>query len=100
MLWPNTAILILFLVFIGVLGMLFLAPLIEAAVNAIILYFLGLRFHTELIKYDRGQHYLIAGILSALFISLVGNFLPLWWITTVALLAFVLVHLYLTLTKR
>ena len=97
--WPFIVVIAVFLIFLMIVGVLFLKPLIVVGSNLIVLYFLSLRIHTEITKYDRGDIYVYSAIASLLVILIVGNFLPLWWVTTAAFLSFVFTHLYI-LTKK
>jgi len=97
--WPTLLILAVFIVVASILGFMFLIPLIVVGGNLIILYFLFLRVYTEITKYKRGELYLLSGAAAIFLLLIVRNFLPLWWITTAALLTFVLAHGYLMFTK-
>lgn len=99
MLWPSILILIAFIVFATILTTLFLMPLIVVGVNVIVLYFLFLRIYTEITKYKRLEHYALSFVAAALILYLIGNFLPLWWITTATLLAFVITQIYVRWEK-
>jgi len=98
--WPGLIALLGFLIFVGIIISLFLVPLIVVGVNVAILYCLFLCIHKEVRKYKRGELYLKAGLLAAIAILIFGNFLPLWWITTLALLSFFIVHVYLFLKNH
>ena len=97
--WPAIVALIIFLLFLIFLGALFLQDVLVTTANIVILYFLGLRVWTEIKKYKRGELYVLCGVAALLVVTLVGNFLPLWFITTAALIAFALVHLYVFMEK-
>ena len=97
--WPSILALIGFLIVLTILGFAFLIPLIEVGANAIVLYFLFLRIHTEITKYNRQKMYLVSFVIAAVFLQLAGNFLPLWWITAAGLLTFLFVHVYLMTRK-
>ncbi len=99
MLWPSILILIAFLIFAFILGFLFLIPLVVVGANIVVLYFLFLRIYTEIRKHKRGEIYLLSGTAAVFILVLTGNFLPLWWITTAVLLAFVVAHLYVLWEK-
>src|SRR5574341_1741826 len=94
-LWPSILILAAFILFGVILGTLFLIPLIIVISNIIILYFIFLRVHTEITKYKRGDIYAYSTIAAVLIMVIFGNFLPTWRITTAALLAFVIAHIYI-----
>ena len=89
-----------FIIFGIILGWLFLMPLIAVATNIIILYFLFLRIYTEITKYKRNEHYALSFAAAALILLIVKNFLPLWWITTCTLLAFIITHVYILFEKK
>ena len=97
--WPAILLLIAFLIFAIILITLFLIPLIIVAINIVILYFLFLRIYTEIKKYGRGNLYLVSAVATVILLFLIKNFLPLWQITTAALLTFVIAHLYLLFKK-
>ena len=97
--WPIILALIAFIIFGIILIVLFLKPVIVVGANIVILYFLFLRIYTEITKYKRAEVYALSTLASAIFLLLVGNFLPLWWITTLALLAFVITHVYIMFEK-
>ncbi len=100
MLWPSILALLAFIIFGIILSALFLKPLVVVGANIIILYFLFLRIRTEIIKYNRGQIYALSAAGAVFIILITKNFLPVWWITTVALLAFVITHVYITFEKK
>ena len=54
---------------------------------------------TVIHQYKRGEVYLLSGTAAVFGLVLIGNFLPLWWITTTSLLAFVIAHAYLAWEK-
>jgi hypothetical protein len=99
MLWPSILILAAFIVFAFILGFLFLMPLVVVGVNIIILYFLFLRIYTEITKHKRMEIYAYSVVAAAVILLLTKNFLPVWWVTTLALLTFVIAHVYLLLKK-
>ncbi|MBW3019063.1 hypothetical protein KY329_02685, partial [Candidatus Woesearchaeota archaeon] len=76
--------LIAFLVFLALVSLLFAVDIFVVGINVIILYFTALKVHADLTKRKMFKEYGIAAAITAVFILLVGNFLPLWWITTVA----------------
>jgi len=96
---PAILALIAFIIFVIILVVLFLKPLVVVLANTIILYLLFLRIYTEITKYKRANIYAITAIISLLIIYLLGNFLPLWWITTTGMLMFVLAHIYVIYKK-
>jgi hypothetical protein len=97
---PTILILIAFLIFAFVLGYLFLMPLIVVGTNIIILYFLFLRIYTEITKYNRGNTYAYSAVAAALILFITKNFIPVWWITTWALMTFIIVHVYILFKKK
>lgn len=100
MLWPSILIFIAFIIFAAIMGALFLVPLLTVAINTIILYFLFLKIYTEITKHGRAEIYAFSFVAAALILVILKNFLPLWWITTASILAFVLTHLYLLFEKK
>jgi len=100
MLWPSILLLLAFIIFAIILGTLFLVPLVVVAANIAILYFLFLRIYTEITKYNRVQHYALSFVAAALLTVITGNFLPVWRITTISLLAFAITHIYLMSEKK
>jgi len=96
----SLIVLALVIIFVFIMGFVFLKPLIVVGANAIVLYFLFLRIYTEIKKYKRGDLYLICGAASILLLVIFGNFLPLWMITTAGLLTLAIVHVYLLFEKR
>jgi len=97
--WPFILVLLMVLIVFGILGFLFLIPIIEAAANGIILYLLFLRVRTEL-KKIKPDAYAIGLLAAVLLLLLFGNFLPLWWITSAALIGYILTQAYLALEKH
>jgi hypothetical protein len=97
--WPTILILAVFIVFALILGFMFLIPLIVVGGNLVILYFLFLRVYTEITKYKRGELYVLSGAAAIFLLLIIGNFLPLWWITTASLLAFAIAQVYSILIK-
>jgi hypothetical protein len=89
-----------FIIFTVILAWMFLLPAISVGANAIILYFLFLRIYTEITKYKRAEHYALSFAAAALILVIVKNFLPLWWITTCTLLAFIITHTYIMFEKK
>lgn len=97
---PTILILIAFLIFAFVLGYLFLMPLVVVGTNIIILYFLFLRIYTEITKYNRGNTYAYSAVAAALILVITKNFIPVWWITTWALITFIIAQVYILLKKK
>lgn len=89
-----------FIIFGIILGWLFLMPLVVVGANIIILYFLFLRIYTEITKYKRAEHYALSFAAAMLILLITKNFLPVWWITTASLLAFVITHVYIQFEKK
>ena len=100
MLGPSIIALVVFIILAIILGVMFLIPLVIVVANGIILYFLFLRIHTEITKYNRGDIYALSGAASVFVLLLTGNFLPVWWITTAALLTFVIARIYIIAKKK
>ena len=98
--WPFILALVAVIIFVIIMSVLFLKPLALVLANTIILYILFLRVYTEITKYERGNIYAACGAISLLTIYLTGNFLPIWWITTAGLMAFVLAHIYVMYKER
>ncbi|MBW3016105.1 hypothetical protein KY309_00660 [Candidatus Woesearchaeota archaeon] len=96
---PAIIALLAFIIFIIIMAVLFLKPLVVVLANTIILYVLFIRTYTEITKYGRAKTYTISAIIALLIVYLAGNFLPLWWITTAALLMFVLARIYIIYKK-
>ncbi|VVB81051.1 Uncharacterised protein [uncultured archaeon] len=96
---PAIIALIAFIIFVVILTVLFLKPLVVVLANTIILYLLFLRVYTEITKYKRAKIYTTTAIIALLIVYLLGNFLPLWWITTAGMLMFVMTHLYIMYKK-
>ena len=97
--WMSFIILALFVLFAAIMLKLFLFTLVEVVINIFILYFLFLRIWTELTKYKRGEIYAMGAIAALIIFLIVGNFLPVWSVTTIALITLVLVHLYLLVPR-
>lgn len=97
---PAILALIAVIVFVIIMSVLFLKPLFLVLANTIILYLLFLRVYTEITKYERANIYAACGAISLFAIYLTGNFLPIWWITTAGLLAFILAHVYVMYKER
>lgn len=93
-LWIDFLFLLLFAIFALILISLFLWTAIEVTINFVILYFLFLRVRTEIIKHKRGEIYLMAVVAAAIILLFAGNILPVWKITTLAIVTFILVQLY------
>ncbi len=99
MLGPSIIIILAFIVFATIMGYLFVMPLVAVAANTIILYFFFLRIYTEITKYRRAEQYAYGFVAAILLLLITKNFLPVWWITTATILAFVITHVYITLKK-
>ena len=91
---------IAFLILLALLSYLFAIDVIMIGINAIILYFTFLKVHADITKRKMYKEYAFAVIIIALIILLTGNFLPLWWITTVILLATLGVQTYVYYKRR
>ncbi len=97
--WMSIFAIIVFIIFAMIMSFVFLMPLIKVAANAVILYFIWLRVYTEIKKYKRMEVYIMSALASALILLITGNFLPLWWITTMAIFAMIIARLYLLWEK-
>jgi hypothetical protein len=93
-------IIIAFLIFLALSSYLFALDFIMIGINVIILYFTALKVHADLTKRKMYKEYAFTVIIASLVILLTGNFLPLWWITTVVLLATLGVQTYAYHKKR
>ena len=80
----------LFLALMAILAIaliyLFIAPLVEAALNVTILYFIALRLYGQVIKREQWEMYGLS-ILAGLFIVILLGDIPLIWMLTEVLLA-------------
>lgn len=78
-------------------GFSFAKDIAEILINGVILYLLYFRS----LKYFKPKHqeYIIAAVVSILILTLLGNFLPIWWITSFALFSFILAQLLLFIKK-
>ena len=85
---------IIFLIFSLLMGFVFLVPMIVVFVNALILYCLTLRISTDINKSKQGELYLISGVAAALMLLIFGNFLPLWRVTSIAILTYIIARIY------
>ncbi len=97
--WLSIFAIIVFIIFVMIMSFVFLMPLIKVAANAAILYFIWLRVYTEIKKYKRTEVYVMSAVAASLILLITGNFLPLWWITTMAILAMIIARLYLLWEK-
>ncbi|RJP56763.1 MAG: hypothetical protein C4541_11575 [Candidatus Auribacter fodinae] len=95
----SIGFLILFLTLAVVLLAVFLIPLVTVAINLTILYFIFLHLRAEFTKRKRQESYLIGLVAALLLVVLIGNLLPVWKITTVAILTLLLGKLYIAATK-
>ena len=97
--WPLILAFIAFIVFAIIMAKLFFIPVVVVGANLVILYFLFLRIYTEITKYKRGDIYAYSTIAAILLLLIFRNFLPLWWITTMTFLSFVITHIYILFQK-
>jgi len=89
----------LFVLFALILLKLFLFTFLEVGVNLVIVYFIFLHLRAELLKRKRGEAYLIGMLGGLIVILLLGNLIPLWRFTTLAILTLLFGKLYLALSK-
>ncbi len=80
----------------------FLPAIIEVLINGAIIYFIFLKASADIRKRNRLKMYLFAGLVSALFLALVGNILPfLWMVTTwTALTMFIVALIVIMLSNK
>ncbi|MBS3148055.1 hypothetical protein J4219_04175 [Candidatus Woesearchaeota archaeon] len=80
----------LFLALMAILAIaliyLFIAPLVEAAANVIILYFIALRLYGQVIRREQWEMYGLS-MLAGLFVMILLGNIPLLWMFTEVLLA-------------
>jgi len=86
--------------FVFLMGTLFLVPVLQVLLNGVILYLLTIRIYTEVKKYNRADLYLKCVIAASIVLLLIGNFLPLWTITSLGLVTFLFTHAVLTWQRR
>lgn len=89
----------LFVLFALILLKLFLFTFLEVGVNLVILYFIFLHLRAELLKRKRGESYLISMLGGLIVILLLGNLIPLWRFTTLAILTLLFGKFYLAISK-
>ena len=88
----SIAVLVVFIFFMVYLGFMFVLPILELAINGLILYVLFLRGHVEVWKEGKYSYYLAGAIISMIAYLFLGNFLkPLfvWSATTFLIIAFI-----------
>lgn len=93
--WPFVyalAVLALFAVFVSYL---FLKDIIIVVVNVALLYLSGLKIHADLTKRNLFKEYGITAVFFVIILLLIGNFLPIWFLTSVVLLSTLAVQTYL-----
>ena len=83
---------------VAVFSIFFLPAILEAIINGAILYFLFLKTFADIKKRKRHKMYIFAGVISAFFLAITGNFLPVWTFTTWALITMFIVVLILIIT--
>ena len=93
-------LLLAFLAFLGLFSWLFAIDFLIIGINTVILYLIMLKARADLMKREMYKEYGIALAVSVAFLLLLGNFLPLWWITTVSVLAALGVQTYVFYKNR
>jgi len=97
--WVELAVLGIAILAIFTLSYLFLVPIIGVIVNGFLLYLIFLRARTDILKRNRGEIY-AWGCAAGFFITvLLYKIIPLWMITTWAVITIALVYLYLRVIK-
>lgn len=89
---PSIAVLVVFILLMVYLGFMFVLPILELAINGIILYVLFLRGQVEVWKEGKYGYYLAGAIISMIAYLFLGNFLkPLlvWGVTTFLIITFI-----------
>lgn len=97
--WPSIIAFLGFLIFVFILIYLSLFPLIEVAINMVILYFIFLRIYTEIAKHGKKDLYvmtILGGVLLAIIIGEIG----LLWRLTVAAISTIIISQIYYLLKR
>jgi len=93
--------LILVAVAVAIFSIFFLPAIFEALLNGVILYFLFLKTYADIKKRRMQRMYILAAIVSAVFLAIVGNMFPVWMFTTWAILTmFIVVLIRIMLTKK
>lgn len=82
--WAQLIALALFVLLLTVIVIVFARDIIVVTTNVAILYFVWLKFYTDVVKKNRVKEYLWAGIAGVLITILVGKYIPLWWVTQFA----------------
>ena len=94
-LWPSLLFLGLFALFAFILLYLFLFTAIEVGINLAILYFIFLHVRAEITKRRRAEAYLIGMLGGLIVLLLLGNLIPLWKVTTLAIVTLLFGKSYL-----
>ncbi len=89
----------LFVLLALILLKLFLLTFLEVGINLVILYFIFLHLRAEFLKRKRAEVYLIGLLGGLIVLLLLGNLIPLWKITTLAILSLLFGKLYLALSQ-
>ena len=93
--WPSIIALVVLIVFLALLGIVFIWDIFALIINGIIIYVIGLRTFAEIRKHHKRLNvYVVTGVISLAVIMFWRNFLPLWKFTTFLILAFVLAQAY------
>jgi len=88
----SIAALIVFIIFLGYLGLRFLVPIFDLLVNGVFIYGVFLRAHVEIVKEKKYYFYLAGAVSSIVVYALAGNVfanLRFWSFTTWLFLAMV-----------
>lgn len=97
--WVELAVLGIAILAIFTLSYLFLVPIISVAVNGFLLYLIFLRARTDILKRNRGEIYAWSAAAGFFITVLLYKIIPLWMITTWAVITIALVYLYLRVIK-
>lgn len=89
----------LFVLFAVILMRLFLFAFLDVGINLAILYFIFLHLRAEFVKRKRAEVYLIGMLGGLIVLLLLGNVIPLWKLTTLAILSLLFGKLYLALSR-
>lgn len=65
----------------AMLGILFFHPLIDIAINGVIIYVCSLKAYADLTKRKKTQLYIECALIAAILTLLTRQFLPFWWIS-------------------
>jgi membrane protein YdbS with pleckstrin-like domain len=98
--WWSLFALFLVIFFVVIFSILFIPAIIEALLNGAILYFIFLKTYSDIKKRKRHKLYLFSAIFSGIFLLLRGNILPLWSITSWAVLYMFIVLILLVISTK